>query len=88
MSSPGKDCGETMNIDFYAIESIKQDQIRHQLTAEKRARIHEAFLDVPLRPGLRARLMASMRGVRTNRPEAVEPQFRPRTISTNASNGD
>lgn len=88
MTSTGKGLGEMMNIDFYAIEAIKQNQVRERLTAEKRARIREASLSTPQRHGLRARLALALDRMRIGGVERVESRMCPPAISTNVLNGD
>jgi hypothetical protein len=80
-----------VNIDFYAIESIKQNQAREHQNAEKRARIHEAWLAAPRQSSRFARMIAAMRrqpNPRLANAEPVAPTISSVAISTNALNGD
>lgn len=89
--SPGRNSEKNVNIDYYAIESIKQNQAREHLLAERRARIHEASLALPQGSGRLMRMISFLWG-RESAPsgsdEPNESALRPAMISTNALNGD
>lgn len=80
-----------MQLDHYAMESIKQQQEREHLLAERRARIHEASLAYPKGSGRLMRMISFLWG-RESAPsgsdESNESEFRPVMISSNALNGD
>lgn len=91
MTSPGRNSEKNVQLDYYALESIKQQQTREHLLAERRARIHEASLAYPQGSGRLARMISFLWGresAQSESDESSDSELRPVMISTNALNGD